>query len=353
MQSMRISKIRVCCADISGNIFALAALLLVSPNLFISDTGGRDIFREIYEKPLEVVGSVCAQAASMRPFKKVALHGASAYFTDKTGRPGISASGVSASIGRQGRALAGHVSAAKAVIPQLAKVENFNIKLRADGKRLEFKRGSGKIFGGKVYAGLSVGLDDLRILDGSVRVSGLDLERFCAGTGFSPGALSGKVNFEARAEPGSLATLDSVAASGGISITNLSAEDLALQRLPIVTRVSQSLRLLRFSEVRGDFNLAEGRLNFNEITGDGDILAFKSTGWIDLKGRFNQNFEGTFSKTFVDGLPRVVRGALNRTSDGGGSFNCKITGTLDRPRIDIDRGMYNRAVGGVFREMFR
>ncbi|MDR2578255.1 MAG: AsmA-like C-terminal region-containing protein [Chitinispirillales bacterium] len=334
--------------DISCNLLRMGIAAIASGDLF---TPGRDMFREVYEKPLELLGDLSSQMMSLRPFRKVTLHGAGISFTNKSG-PWISAGGMSASVSSKGKSLDGKVNVTEASVPSLAKIKNFSIRLQAENGRLDLAQGSGSVFGGKFYAELSLDLNNLQILSGSTTIKGLDLDKFTVGTGFSPGSVSGKLNLEAQVEPGP-ADFDSIRAKGSAVVTELTAVEIALQRTPAVSQVSRDLRTLLFSEVKSDFHLAGGRVNFDEITGTGEVMSFRSTGWIDFEGRMRQNLVGEFSENFTKRLPRLIRNSLEPTEEGGGRFKCGISGTFHRPRVEIDRSMYDRAVGGFFRDLFK
>jgi hypothetical protein len=338
-------------ADVSCNLFGIAAAMAVNPRLFSNE---RDMFREAYEKPLELAGGVCARLMSLRQFRKVSVRGAGVWFAGR-GAPGVSAEGVSASVSRRGgrRSLSGEVSAASAVVPYLAKIENFSAKLRAEGGRLDLTGGSGAVFGGRVSAELSLGLEDSRVISGQASVRGLDLAKFCAGTGFSPGSMAGIVNMDAALDPGAAAALDSIRATGSVSVGRLTVTDIALLKTAAVNQVSRDLRSLRFSEVRGGFRLSGGRLRFGEITGVGEVLSFRAAGSIGFDGKMDYDMDGEFSGKFVAALPKLVRNSLEPTESGGGRFKCKISGTFHRPRVEIDRSVYDRAIGGFFRNLFK
>jgi hypothetical protein len=113
------------------------------------------------------------------------------------------------------------------------------------------------------------------------------------------------------------------------------------------------LRELRFSQVSGGFAVAEGKLNFKEITGAGDVLTFRSVGWVGFDGKISQDFDGEFSGAFVAGLPNLVKNSLEKTESGGGRFKCRIGGPFHKPRIEVDMSVYNRAIGGIFKDIFK
>jgi hypothetical protein len=338
-------------ADIGCNLVSAAVMLAFNPDIL--KPSGRDVFREAYEKPFELLGDISHAASSLRPVKKITLRSAGIEFTGK-GKPGVSVSGAEVALRRgAGMALSGSVSVRETVVPALAKVENFNARISIDGDRLELADGGGAVFGGKLRMNISIDARQSKVLGGEASVSGLDLGKFCVGTGFSPGSLAGKVAIKASLESGFPAHLDSAKAKGSVKVTNLSAADLALQKVPIVSQLSRDLRLLRFSEVKGGFTVAGGRLHFKEIAGIGDVLKFRSAGWVGFDGRISQDFEGELSAGFVAGLSRLVRGSLEKTENEGGRFKCKIGGTFHKPKIELDRSVYDRAIGGVFKGLFK
>jgi len=344
-------RVRAARVDIRCNLLGAAVAFVVNPAILKSD---RDVFRELYERPFELAGEVFGKAVSLRPVKKIALRGVDIVFISK-GRPDISMFGAEAILGRKGggAALSGSATVREAVIPSLAKVERFNVDISVDDKNLELTNGGGTVFGGKLRINLAVDVRQSKVLSGEASISGLDLEKFCAGTGFSPGRLAGKADMDARVESGSPIRLDSVKAKGRVTVTNLTAADLALQTAPVASHLSRDLRLLRFSGVKGGFSIAGGRLYFKEITGVGDVLKFRSAGWVGFDGKLSQDFEGELSGAFVAGLSKLVRNSLERTESGGGRFKCKISGAFHNPRIEVDRSVYDRAIGGFFKNLFK
>lgn len=342
----RISVVR---ADVGCNLVRAAVAIFVNHGVGKTE---RDVFREVYERPFELAGDVFNAAASLRPVKRVALHGVGVGFVGK-GVSGISASGADVVLVRDGgRAFSGSAAVREVVVPALARVENFSAKISVDDNNIKFTGGEGSVFGGKLRVNLAVDARQARILSGDAFIGGLDLEKFCAGTGFSPGAVAGRADIDASVER-SHGCLDSMRAKGRVRVTDLVAVDLALQRSPIVSQLSRDLRSLRFSEVKGGFDLVEGKLRFKEIVGVGDVLKFRSAGWVGLDGKISQDFEGELSGVFVAGLSKLARNALEKTDGGGGKFKCKISGPFHNPRIEVDRSVYGRAIVGVLGEMFK
>lgn len=343
-------RVRASHAEVSCNLIGAALALAAAPGIF---KPGRDVFREVYERPFELAGEAFGAAVSLRPVKKIVLRGAGASFFSK-GKPGVSVSGADVVLGRiGGSAFSGSVTVKEAVVPALAKAERFSANIFVDDKSVEVTNGGGTVFGGKFRTRLAVDARQSKILSGELSVNGLDLGKFCAGTGFSPGRLAGKVDLDARLDGGSPVRLDSVKARGSVTVRNLTAADLALQTAPVVSRLSRDLRLLRFSEVKGGFVLAGGLFRFKEIAGAGDVLKFRSSGWVGFDGKLSQDFEGEFGGEFVAGLPKLLRNSFETTESGGGRFKCKISGAFHNPRIDVDNSVYDRAIGGFFKNMFK
>ena len=342
-------------ADISCNLFGMGLAFLTNPNLLKAE---KDLFREAYESPINFVGDACALAVSLGPLKKVAVKDAGVRFTQYKGKaaaavPGLSASGVSASATVSGagrkRTLDGSASVKSAVVPSIAVIEDFRVKLRTTDGQLNLSDGSGSIFGGKLNVEASLSLDSSKFTGGTARIKGLDLEQYCAKTNFSPGRLGGKVDVDVQIEDIPYAAIDSIKAKGSFKAAKLTAADIGLQRTPAVNQLSKELRALDFGEVRGDFRLDKGKIRFGEISANGDVLKFKSTGWADFDGRLEQDFVGELSQNFTEKLPKLVRSGLERTEDGGGRFKCRITGTFHKPRVEIDKGVYNRAFKNLFK----
>jgi len=349
-------------ADISCNLFGMALTFLTTPNILKSD---RDLFREAYEKPIEFVGDACLLAMSLGPLTKITLRDAGINVTRHKSKgkgkdkaavaavPWVNAGGVSAALAVRGRggkrALDGSVSVKSASVQSIAAVNDFRVKLRVTGGTLAITDGRGDIFGGKLNVEASLDLDSSRFTGGKARINGLDLEQYCDGTDFSPGRLSGTVNLDAEIEKGSPAALDSIKAKGSFNAANLTAAETGLQKTQAVNKLSRELRTLGFGEVRGDFQLDAGKIRFGEIAAVGDIMTFKSSGWADFEGKLAQDFAGELDSAFVRKLPKLVRNGLEKTENGGGRFNCRITGTFHKPRVEVDKAVYNRAFKSLFK----
>jgi len=329
--------------DVSSNLLSLAFWAFGKPDLLNPQ---RDIFMELYEKPFALVSDASALMTGAKPLKKVGIRGADVEFFEKK-KQGISAFGANIKIDRKHNAIWGKMNVSQVTIPSLAMVENFSVKLGADSERFFLIDGSGTVYGGKLRADASIDLKNASLLDGKITIAGLDLDQFCTQIKFTQGRMSGKVDLSAVLEESNASSLDSVRASGTVAVRNLTVVNLPLQNTPLINFVSPELRTLRFSEVRGDFTLSRSRLRFREIVGSGDIMNFRSSGWVGLDASLDQNFEGTFSRAFAGTLSGLVRSSLEQTADGGRRFNCRISGTFQNPRVDVDNSVYGRAVGGA------
>jgi len=329
--------------DISSNLLTLAFWALRKPDLLNFE---RDIFMEIYETPFTLVSDASALMNSAKPLKKLHIHGADIQFFERK-KPGISAALANIKIDRKSSAIHGKMNVSQLIIPALAQVENFSVKLRADGEQISLIDGSGTVYGGKLRADASINLRNASLIGGKLTIAELDLEQFCKQTKFTQGSMSGKVNISAALEESNVSAIDSVKASGIITVKNLTAINLPLQNTQIMNFVSSELKTLRFSEIKGDFTLSRSRLRFKEIKGAGDIMSFKSTGWVGLDASLDQNFDGVFSKTFSNTLSGLVRLSLEADTSGGRRFNCKISGTFQNPRVEVDNSVYGRAAGNA------
>ncbi|MCL2689420.1 MAG: AsmA-like C-terminal region-containing protein [Chitinispirillia bacterium] len=333
--------------DISSNLLLLAFWVLGKSDLLNLE---RDIFMEIYENPFTLVSDASTMIIDAKPFKKVSVRGAGVEFFERK-KPSLSAFGANVKIDKKHNAIWGKIDVSQVTIPSLVTAKNFSAKLHADTERLFLMDGSGTVFGGKMRADASIDLENASLLEGKIAIAELDLEKFCTQMKFTQGSMSGKVSVSAAFQKSNISTfdsvLDSIKASGNITVKNLTAVNLPLQNTQIMSFVSPELKTLRFSEVNGNFALDRSRLRFSEIVGRGDIMNFKSSGWVGLDASLHQDFEGVFSKDFSSTLSGLVRSSLEADTSGGRRFNCRISGTFQNPRVDIDGSVYGRAAGSV------
>ena len=339
---------KISSVNIVGNVFGLAST--ISKPKIPSKSKKRDIFMEVFDKPVELVGEAAIKLPSLGLISGIELNGANIYFTQK-GKPGVSVEGASAKFYGNNESLEGKLYAAKANIPSFTRIDNLNAKLKSDGKQLNLFGVSGKIFDGKFRGQASVNLKNYRITSGGAHLDGLDLRQLWTKFKFASGQVGGRVNSDIEIEKGMVTAPKLIALKGKFSVGEVSAVDLPLQNTDMVKKVSPKLRSIRFKQVTGDFTYSNQRVKFNEITGTGDVMNFSSVGWLQLEsGKWEQNFEGEFSKQFIPEIPSgLIRNSLEKTKDGGGRFKCNISQTFQSPYVKADKSMYKQAIKNVFK----
>ncbi|MCL2844263.1 MAG: hypothetical protein FWE23_02280 [Chitinivibrionia bacterium] len=331
--------------DIRGNVIRLGLKILGQKNN--EEQPSRDIFMEIYDKPVELIGEAFVALAELGLINEKRLQNASVRFTER-GKAGVSAEGVSANLQRKRRSFSGSAEVAKASMPNIAEVQNINIKLRSDGNKLEFFDVSGEVFGGNFSAQASLSLDDFSVLGGNARGERIDVGQFWQNSVFS-GNVSGRAGFEVEIAHSKAAKFEAVNLSGNFWANRVVASRLPLQRVHLVRRFSLDICPMRFERVAGEFTFSDGRFNFSEMTGTGgDIMNFRSVGWFRLDGRLYKNFNGEFSREFIPTLTRLVRNSLEM-SETGGLFYCAISGNIENPQIRMGRSVVRRGARNVFR----
>jgi hypothetical protein len=329
-------------AEISQvNIYCKPLNLLFSRNLLLDE---RDIFMEIYEKPIILAGEAVTLINSLGFIKKMDLSGAKISF-----KTGLSAENISVNLLRK-KNIHGNIAIEKITIPSVASIENFSAKLLSNSEILNIFSATADVLNGKLSAEVSIDLNNFRTVGGFAKINGLDLARFCKETKFSPGRLSGIADFNVEIEKNTALMLDSIKLNGNFSVSNLVVSDLALQRLSVVRNASKDLRVLKFSEVNGEFAFLNGKVDFKKITGKGNTMNFTSVGWFKFDGSIYQKFEGEFSPKFVLGLSRLVRNSLEKTENGGGKFHCTISQKFHNPKIKVDKAVYKRAIKNAFKK---
>ena len=330
--------------DIRGNVFALGTLVLGRKN---NAQITRDIFMEVYAKPIELVGEAFIELGNLSLLKEITLTNASVRFEER-GKTAVSAEGISAKLSRRGKFFNGSASVVKANVPDIAEVENLSVKMRSNGKTLDFFDIEGEVLGGNFVANASLSLSDFQILGGKARGEDIDIGQFWQNSKFS-GSVSGVASFDVDILQGKASNLEAVNLSGKFWASRVVAARLPLQRVRLVRRFSLNLCPMSFQRVEGEFTFSNGRFNFSEMVGTGgDIMNFRSVGWFQLDGRLYKNFNGEFSREVIPTLTRIVRNSLEM-GETGGRFYCAISGNIENPQVRVGRSVVRRGARNVFR----
>jgi hypothetical protein len=80
-------------------------------------------------------------------------------------------------------------------------------------------------------------------------------------------------------------------------------------------------------------------------------MDFKASGSAGIDGSLNQNFDGTFTAETVARMPGLVSNSLEKTDNNGRAFHCRIYGTFDYPKIELDQKIMKKAVQNIFEDI--
>ncbi|MDR0304583.1 MAG: hypothetical protein LBH98_07460 [Chitinispirillales bacterium] len=334
---------------IRGKIPALGSMVLGR------EKGGkvkRDIFMEVYSKPIGLVSEAFSGLAALGLLKEIEFNNASIRFMNK-GKVNVSAENAAAKLSINGGIFKGKASIAGIVIASMGKIENFSVNLKSgDGKQLDLFDAKGKVFGGKFNAQSSINLKNSKIFGTRMHIKEVDVKQSWEQFKISSGGIEGKADLDLEIEPFRFNAFALAKLKGNFCVNKLIAVDLPLQKLPIINKVSPKLRTIQFSEVKGKFTFSKKNINFDEISGVGDVMNFKSVGSFNIdNGKIYQNFEGEFSEEFIaTQLPRLVRNSLEITENGGGRFKCTISQTFQNPRVKVDKSVIKTGIKNMFKK---
>ena len=126
--------------------------------------------------------------------------------------------------------------------------------------------------------------------------------------------------------------------------------DLPVQQSLATSLFIPSLSTIEFSKLTARAVIGTGDTVTASFFGNGDQLDFNSNGWVRKDGLMQQQIEGIFSAAAVDKLPPLVRKTLEPAPDGGRRFRCRLFGTFDDPRFELDEATLRKAIGTMFDE---
>lgn len=126
--------------------------------------------------------------------------------------------------------------------------------------------------------------------------------------------------------------------------------DLPVQQSLATSLFIPSLSAIEFSKVTARAVIDTGDTIKTAFSGDGDQINFSTTGWVRRDGLLQQQLDGTFSRKMISSLPPIVGKTLERAEDGGRRFRCRLFGSFNDPRFELDKETLRRAVGTMFDE---
>lgn len=206
------------------------------------------------------------------------------------------------------------------------------------------------LYGGKAKLTAMVDMDRNFLKDARVTVADMDLHNCYSDLDKKAGgSINGKADAVIDFKPG-VFVFDSLRGRGTVDVTDFVAEDLPLQR-SLETLLFPELRLLQFRKIHSDIDF-KGFKNFETNTsGNGSVMDFKASGSAGIDGALNQSFDGTFTAETVGKMPGLVSNSLEKTDNNGRAFHCRIYGTFDYPKIELDQKIMKKAVQNIFEDV--
>lgn len=238
-------------------------------------------------------------------------------------------------------------------VAELVYLNNDFTFIRANGlfnnKILDISRCRARVFDGKVKINTRLDLTGKRIHEFILNGSGLNIDKMIR-SGIMQRCISGKMDIDLNLASSSL-ELDSVRGKGVIRLSGVSVWETPVQKALVELLKNPEFSRLSFSRVKADFDLLDRNTVRVNISGSGEMLDFKSNGMLTLNGEINQQVDAALSEAAVKELPNFLVNSLAINENNRSAVRCRIYGTLGEPKVELDREILKKAIGGVFEQM--
>ena len=141
------------------------------------------------------------------------------------------------------------------------------------------------------------------------------------------------------------------AGKGVVNLSEVSVWETPVQRALAELLENPDFKRLSFSRVKADFTILHRDTIRTDISGSGEVLDFKSSGMFNLKGGINQKVNAALSDEAIKELPGFVVNSLAVDENNRCAVRCRIFGTFDEPKVELDREILKKAIGNVFEQM--
>jgi len=238
-------------------------------------------------------------------------------------------------------------------VAELVYLKNDFTFLRAnclfDKGTLDISRCRARAFDGKVKISTRLDLVNKRIHDFTLNATGLNLEKMIVSANMQR-CVSGNMDIDLNLFPSSL-ELDSMRGKGVVNLSEVSVWETPVQRALAELLENPDFKRLSFSRVKADFTILHRDTIRTDISGSGEVLDFKSSGMFNLKGGINQKVNAALSDEAIKELPGFVVNSLAVDENNRCAVRCRIFGTFDEPKVELDREILKKAIGNVFEQM--
>jgi hypothetical protein len=344
----------------SGDSFYLAApKIKIAGNIVVLFIRNRDIKKElkelscgisnIYDRPGQFVVTMMKTFEKMNDINRIAVEGKQFAFSTANGKQLLSRNLV-CEIMKKGNKTPG--ASTIEISAEDAGIQNglFIYQVRAS---FDYRRGlltttkcKASIYGGSLKMLAVFDLRSDKINKCQLTISDMDLITFYKSTPDPKGNIEGNGDFTINFQPG-MHFWDTLKGRGTLDITDLCVTDLPVIE-PLGMLFSSDIKSLEFRKFHSNLKFNGDGKTFTESFGNGSQIEIKAVGWISADGKLDQSLEGVFSEEAVGKMKHLMAGSLERTSNNGRSFKCRIYGTLDNPKLELDKATLKKAVGNIF-----
>ncbi len=242
----------------------------------------------------------------------------------------------------------GRISADTAILADLPGASRIRATVELDSTAILIPRLSAHVLGGSIESRAEISLPDGRIRLAPLQGRRIDIAQAYALQPSPKGSISGKVSVDLSLE-GPKAIVDSLSGSGSADFSDLTLKETPLQKTLVMALFLPSLSTVSFDRAHAEFRIQKGRdWVIDTLWGTGDPLEIRAGGYVDSKGRIDMRLEGILSEGFVKSLAPVTAKSLDQLKDGRSRFYCRIRGTLDNPRVQLDTKTMGRALSNAF-----
>jgi hypothetical protein len=216
------------------------------------------------------------------------------------------------------------------------------------GNVISLSRCSGRCLGGRMQCDARFDFVRGALANLTFSITGLDFDEWYKQADTAAGRLSGKADCRLALDSSALA-VDSLRGTVTMAAAPCVVSQFPLQRTlagmfeyPVLTR-------LHFRKFTADGTVKPKGVITTEVSGDGDSISLRASGWIGINGQLNQKTECFVTRIAVPSLPRFARKTLEATSDGGRVLRLRIFGDIATPKFAIEsKVILLKAVQNIF-----
>jgi hypothetical protein len=222
--------------------------------------------------------------------------------------------------------------------------------VRLSDQLLDVSKVKSFLYDGTLRGSFAMNIVRKKLMHAEFKLATLGIEKWYESQRNPEGALKGKLSLSLICDSSAL-RLDSIIGQGSCRIKNVIARNLPVQKSLVQLLVIPQLSNLEFHTVTSDFIIVDGRVNVQNLKGNGELLDLETSGWVARDGTFYQEVLGVLSKKFSAQLPDIVQKSLLPRDNGRLSFDCRVSGTFDNPSLSLNQQIIKRAVKNMLESL--